>query len=1107
MSKKTAYFGFVALMVLAAAVALTGGLDQGQKAQVSVGILPAGDGSAASVKAVSLIRDFGRVPVFFVPNEGLTDDSGGFTVRGTDKTVYFAPEGVTFALNRPARSGSDGGSERWIVKLDFLGARKDVKPEGMEKTGASISYFRGKPEEWKAGLPAYSRIVYRDLWPGIDLAYRGDLDKLKHEFIVHPGADPALIRLAYRGAERVALTAEGHLEVKTPAGSFVDEVPVAYQDLAGERAGVRVAYAVDAPAAGPDGRVHAYGFEVGEYDRSRILVLDPVTFVYCGYIGGLTDEDYGFGIAVDSSGNAYVAGRTQSDATFPVIVGPDLTSNGNREAFVAKVNAAGTGLVYCGYIGGENDDVARAIAVDDSGNAYVTGYTSSTEATFPVTVGPDLTFNGAGSSDAFVARINSSGTALDYCGYIGGDGSDAGGGIAVDDSGNAYVMGYTFSSEVTFPVTVGPDLTYNGDRDVFVAKVDASGTGLVYCGYIGGDAADGSEALYEGARGGIAVDATGHAYIAGDTGSGEATFPVTVGPDLTYNGGGGDAFVAKVDSSGTTLVYCGYIGGSEGDEDGNGIAVDGSGNAYIVGTADSTQATFPVTVGPDLTFNGGAGDIFVTRVNASGTGLVYCGYIGGADQEEGMAIAVDSAGNAYVTGKARSTESSFPVLDGPDLTYNGFSDAFIAKVGSTGTALVYCGYIGAEDGDCGYGIAVDSSRNAYVTGNSFSYGQFLLPVIVGPDLTPNGLEDAFVAKISPSAVDGPPITSLLPSSADAGDPGFILSVVGDDFVDGAVVMWGGSDRPTTYISGSEVQAEIGAADLATGKTVSVTVRNPDGGISNALTFTIDNPLPVLASISPTSVTGGGAGFTLTLSGSGFVSNSVVRWGGGDRTTTYISATELQAAILSADIAVGGEAQVTVFNPAPAGGASTAAVLTVSTYTLASTPTSVTVTAGQSAAYTVSLTPQYGSFDSSVSFSCTGRPDNCTATFSPASVTPGADIVTTTLTLATEASSSSTGAMLLGPTGFAPPALGLLAVILSLFLGLGITKRMPWRLSGRRLAACALICLMILIGGCSTTGGDDELPDDDGTPTGTYQISVKGTSGGMTVSTTVTLVVN
>ncbi len=705
--------------------------------------------TSSSDKKGAVTRALERMPLYFIENRGQLDPSVAYYVQGRDTTLYFTAGGMTLVQterrqekNRStgrlekASFGRDGipteAGGRYAVKLDFIGAKSHPKIVAQDPAPAVISYFKGRKKEWKTGLSTYGSIVYSDLWPGIDLVYSGTANRLKYTFLVKPGADPARVRLAYRGVKGIRLNEAEQLEIETPAGGFRDDKPYAYQEVDGRRVETNAAYSLDQRSRGG---LHRYGFALGSYDRGRPLVLDPAVLVYAGYIGGSGDDE-GRGIAVDSSGNAYVTGYTTStQATFPVTVGPDLTSNGGNDAFVAKVNAAGTALLYCGYIGGSGDDYGLGIAVDSSGNAYITGQTNSTEATFPVTVGPDLTFNGV--NDAFVAKVNAAGTALLYCGYIGGSGDEEAMGIAVDSSGNAYVTGETTSSEATFPVTVGPDLTFNGGNDAFVAKVNAAGTALLYCGYIGGSGTDFGF--------GIAVDSSGNAYVTGSTDSTQATFPVTVGPDLTSNGGN-DAFVAKVNAAGTALLYCGYIGGS-GEDVGRGIAVDSSGNAYITGYTASTEATFPVTVGPDLTYNGGT-DAFVAKVNAAGTALVYCGYIGGSSFDQGYGIAVDSSGNAYVAGYTNSTEATFPVTVGPDLTSNGGFDAFVAKVNAAGTALLYCGYIGGSGTDQGFGIAVDSSGNAYVTGRTNS-SETTFPVAVGPDLTFNGgLYDVFVAKVS-----------------------------------------------------------------------------------------------------------------------------------------------------------------------------------------------------------------------------------------------------------------------------------------------------------------------------------------------------------------------
>ena len=718
----------------------------------------------AQTNATQVSAAMRNLPFYFIENRGQLDARVAYYVQGRDTALFFSSEGVTFGLTGQAAPDSSprapsneasvwraafgaeetpSGRHRWIVKLDFVGARNGV-PTGQKLSRALVSYFKGPQDQWKVGLRTFAEVVYLDLWPGIDLVYAGNGNRLKYTFFVKPGADPDQIRLAYRGAT-VRLNELGQIEVSTPVGGFSEDKPYAYQDIDGQRVKVDSAYLLDAPAT-----AHAYRFRLGAYDKTKPLVLDPVILVYAGYIGGAGEDEQGNGIAVDRDGNAYVTGGTNSTKdSFPVQVGPDLTDNGNFDAFVAKVDADGTGLVYAGYIGGDEHDVGLGIAVDREGSAYVTGSTRSTQVTFPVERGPDLTDNG--NFDAFVAKVDADGTGLVYAGYIGGSFRDDGLGIAVDGDGNAYVTGVTESTETTFPVNKGPDLTYNGGfADAFVVKVDAEGKKLLYAGYIGG-------AGFEVGKG-IAVDREGSAYVTGHTGSNEASFPVKVGPDLTHNGMfNADAFVAKVDANGKGLVYAGYIGGNLQDQ-GFGIAVDGNGDAYVTGWTTSTQATFPAKVGPDLTFNSvfDNADAFVAKVRADGTGLVYAGYIGGAGSEVGHGIAVDRDGAAYVTGITHSDEASFPVRVGPDLTFNsvfgGGFDAFVAKVNFLGEGLVYAGYIGGSFDDRANGIAVDRFGNAYVTGFTSSRETASFPVTVGPDLTHNGGgvtgKDAFVAKIS-----------------------------------------------------------------------------------------------------------------------------------------------------------------------------------------------------------------------------------------------------------------------------------------------------------------------------------------------------------------------
>lgn len=690
-----------------------------------VALLAAGPIAAAAVGAAERARvldAYGKLPIAFVENHGQTDAGVAYYLHARGHSVYFSATGHALRLTQ----GHGEQARAHVVKVDLVDARAGTI-QGGNRTAGSVSYFRGERSEWHSALPMFSTIRYREPWPGIALDYRSASGKLESVYTVAAHADPARIQLRYSGQQSLRIDALGNLVYDTSVGPVQESAPVVYQEIDGERIMVSASYALrDA---------NTVAFEVAEYDREHALVIDP-TLTYSGFIGGIGDDE-GFDVDIDSSGNAYVVGYTSStETTFPVLVGPDLTHNaGTNDAFIVKVNADGTALIYAGYIGGNAHDFGRGVAVDAAGNAYIAGYGTSGPTTFPVLVGPGLSHSGGGY-DAWVAKINPEGTALLYAGYIGGSGSDLAFAIDIDADGNAYVAGNTDSPSATFPEVVGPDLGSNGGQDGFVAKVSADGATLVYAGFIGGSGLDRANA--------IAVDGQGFAYVTGPTASSEATFPELVGPDLTYNGLD-DAYVAKISADGSALIYAGYIGGS-GNDRGNGIAVDNLGNAYVTGSAASTEATFPVLEGPDLTHNGGD-DAFITKVSANGSTLLYSGYIGGSSGDSGNAVAVNAAGAAYVAGSTFSTQASFPVLEGPDLTHNGATDIFVAKVNVAGTALNYAGYLGGNGGDPGRGVAVDNDGNAFVTGTAASSGGSF-PAVVGPDLTSNGYIDAFVSRVT-----------------------------------------------------------------------------------------------------------------------------------------------------------------------------------------------------------------------------------------------------------------------------------------------------------------------------------------------------------------------
>jgi hypothetical protein len=836
-----------------------------------------------------------NLPLYFIENRGQIDGGVSFYVQGRETSVYFTRQGLRInsttrtdsnvpsgACRQGARSGSLSLTHPAVtastssINLDFIGANPSVKIKAQNPTTAVVSYFKGPREHWKTAIPTWSSVTYEDLWPGIDLVYSGIDNGLKYSFIVRPDADPHSIRLVYRGATSVKLNDAGQIEVSTPTGNFHDGRPFSYQETNGKQDQVATSY--DLNSSGGE-----YGFSVGPYDKNRPLIIDPTMVIYSGFIGG-NGNDIGTAIALDSTGNAYVCGMTASlENTFPVAGGPGLIqrSPGSFDAFVAKVSADGSGLIYAGYIGGDQNDEALGIAVDSAGSAYVTGATTSSPGSFPLKGGPSLTYGGGIlTGDAFVAKVDPTGTSLDYCGYIGGEGEDSGFGVAVDATGSAYVTGLTASTGPNgngrFPAAVGPVLINNGGYDAFVAKIKPDGSGFVYAGFIGGAQDDGGTA--------IAVDHNGDAYVTGSTISTQATgFPVAVGPSRTQSGGS-DAFVAKVKADGTGFVYCGFIGGSKNDG-AYGIALDAGGNAYIAGNSLSTEATFPVKGGPGLTYRGGTvfGDAFVAKVKADGSSLVYCGYIGGAGEDAATAIAVDSAGNAYVTGSTTSAEDTFPVNAGPQLIYKGgitYGDAFVAKVNAAGTTLVYCGYLGGTADDAGLGIAVDAAGSAYVVGSTFSTEFSNFPLAVGPATKHGGGMDAFITKIAfTTPGPAPTLTSIKPGSGPA-TGGTAVTLTGSNFVAGATVSIGGAAASgISVVSAKQITAVTGAgvAGLA-----DVAVANPDGQVARLtgkFTYTVPPPPPTItgATAGPKNLVVTGTGFdhgaVITINGQGQVTKN------------------------------------------------------------------------------------------------------------------------------------------------------------------------------------------------------------------------------------------
>ena len=905
-----------------------------------------------------------------------------------------------------------------VVRLQLVGANRAAEVSGLDPLPSQSHYFLGNdPVRWRTHISRYARVKYENIYPGIGLAFYGRPTlatghELEFDFTVAPGADPRAIRLAFDGADHLALDSHGNLILQIERSQLVLLKPNVYQQ---NKAAQPVKHEARSTGHGPRVTGHEIlipgsyalddkyevSFDIGPYDRSRPLIIDPMVLRYSSYLGGSGDE-LGLGITLDASGNAYLTGATSS-TDFPTTTPAQASLAGGFDAFVTKINPAGTAIVYSTYLGGSGFDQGLDIAVDAAGNAYLTGSTASTN--FPTTSGAFDTSCGTDGncnrdsttmqvfSDAFVAKLNPAGSALVYSTYLGGSGDDQAFGVAVDAADSAYVTGSTASTN--FPA-VGPVQSANGGGiDAFVSKLNPAGSALVYSSFLGGSGGD--------VGFGIALDSAANAYLTGATTS--TNFPTASAFQAAF-GGLRDAFVSKLNPAGSALVYSTYLGGNDIENRFSGaIAVDASGNAYLAGSTASTNFPIASPLQPAL---GGATDAFVSKLNAVGSALVYSTYLGGSGDDDAFGIAVDASGNANLTGSTTST--NFPIASPLQPALVGPSDAFMTRLNPTGSALLFSTYLGGDTGsEQGLNIALDSAGDAYLSGTTTSTN---FPTAGPIQATLRGGSEAFVAKI-----ETPPAT---------------------------------------------------------------------------------NPLPALNSLSPAGVTAGGPGFTLTVTGSNFIPASVARWNGSDRATTLLSPNQLRAFIPSTDIAAGAVVDVTVFNPPPRGGTSNVLTFAIADFALSVAPATTTVTAGQPATYTVTLTPQFSSFDNTVTLVCSvPLPTLTSCSFSPRTLIPGMNPMTSTLTVTTTAAAAA-----LAPSDDAPVwALWLgIPVLLGLALaGTGRGRRRTAREFAFWLGLALLLAVVVVPSACVT-------PPRHRTPADTHTITITATAGAFQQSTTAELVV-
>lgn len=604
---------------------------------------------------LSFIRNDGQLDERVKYYETGTDHITYFTRKGVYWKLSKQDEKREIGDDRSLEDEPTQGFKSEVIRLVPLGAETtcDIVANGL--LPGKVNYLKGAdPKKWLTNIPIYESVVYKNIYDGIDMRFYGNNHQMEYDIIVNPGAGHSRVQLMYEGIEGLRVTEGGDLEIALREGTITQRRPYGYQEIDGKRVEVGCEYMIcdrgtssrndlrstdnrhgqQLHSKGGDDinqRRFIYGFKVASYDKRYPLVIDPV-LEYSTYLGG-NNHDQSYGIAVDCAGNVYVTGHTYS-TDFPTSSPLYSTLSGSYDAFVCKLDTTGTSLVYSTYLGGSSDDAGHILTVDCEGYAYVTGYTLSTD--FP-TYSP-LYGNNRGIGDAFVCKLDVTGTGFIYSTYLGGSNNEWGYGIAVDSGGNAYVTGKTRSAN--FPMVTPMDGIYNGWYDAFLSKLDATGTSLVYSTFLGGGGNDYGF--------GVAVDSTGNAYVAGYTNSGN--FPTVTPFDGSYNGYF-DVFVSKFDATGTTLVYSTYLGGSNHDH-GFGMALDNDGNVYVTGRTRSID--FPVSSPLDGSLSGSS-DAFVCKLDATGTSLIYSTYLGGDSNEDGNAIAVDDSGNAYVTGSTLSS--------------------------------------------------------------------------------------------------------------------------------------------------------------------------------------------------------------------------------------------------------------------------------------------------------------------------------------------------------------------------------------------------------------------------------------------------------------------
>jgi len=676
------------------------------------------------------------MPLAFELNQGQADPQVKALAHGNGYGLFLTSNESIFVFAQDKDKGAPS-----VLSMKLLGSGGAAHVIPMDSLLGTANYFIGNdPSKWRKDVPAYGKIKYAGVYPGVDLIYYGNQEQLEYDFVVAPGANPNAIRFDIQGAQKIRIDADGDLVLETNRGEIRHHRPVVYQEIAGARRAIAGRFVLQ-------GR-HRVGFELGDYDTQRSLVIDPI-LGYSTYTGG-SALDQGLAIAVDGLGDTFFGGTTAS-TDFPVCinlkVAPPCSTKapythwhgGGTDGFLSILlssNGGGSKYFTSSYFGGNGRDSVTAIQLLGGlvPDLYACGTTTSTN--LPTAGGP-FQPNNAGGTDAFIAHLHFP-NVLEYASYLGGSGNDACTGLGLDSLGNIVVAGSTASTN--FPVVNALQPTYGGGTDAFVAKIGGTGNGIIWSTYLGGTGLDVANAVTVGAYGTPAQDTV---FVTGYSNS--ATF-ARVKVAQPAAGSGSHAFLTALTSDGSTMMYLKDFGGS-GTTVATGLATDSLGNNWVTGYTNSL--TFP-TMNPLQAAFGGKTDAFATKFDINGN-MLFSTYLGGSNTDEGYGVALDPGGNAFIGGWTAS--ANYPISNALYPTFHGGQDGFVTAILSDGSGYLYSTYLGGGLNDVVTAIAVGKQGNATVTGYTNSTNFPVTLGVVQPAL--KGNYDAFATRIETMSLTCP----------------------------------------------------------------------------------------------------------------------------------------------------------------------------------------------------------------------------------------------------------------------------------------------------------------------------------------------------------------